>query len=134
MNTEERKQPLVQYVFTNQPDDVIEKELMNKVPSGATLINDCLVHDTNHDLPFGGVGRSGMGRLHGERGFRELSNERAVMNHKLWFDTPDRYPPYDIERTAAIRSLLQGDWYRGLCCKRKDRKKIKNEIFGMKEE
>ena len=74
-----------------------------------------------------------MGRLHGIHGFKELSNERCVMDHKLWFDTPDRYPPYLPETAAAIRSLLMGDWVRGLFLKRTDRAEIRKEVLGMAE-
>ena len=124
-----RAQPLALYCFTNLKsckDEVLHSP--HAPTSGSVLFNDCIVHDTNHDLPWGGVGTSGMGRLHGHHAFKALSNERAVMDHDLWFDTPDRYPPYKLETAGALRVLLAGDWLKGLIFKPTDRKQIRQDL------
>lgn len=73
--------PLALYVFA--PAAVAERVLA-QTSSGGAIVGDCMLHKGNPHLPFGGIGGSGMGRLHGLHGFRELSNERAVMYRPLW--------------------------------------------------
>ena len=68
--------PLALYVFTEN-DDFVEDVLAN-TSSGGVTINGCIMHCAEPNLPFGGVGNSGMGRYHSIHGFRELSHERAV--------------------------------------------------------
>ncbi len=114
-----RKDPANFYGFTD--DESLAERMVDESRSGNCLINDTLVHDSNHELPFGGVGQSGSGAMHGQDGFKQVSFPRAVMKHSLWFDTPDRYPPYLPETTSAIRSLLLGDAITGLFCKKRKR-------------
>ena len=47
------------------------------------------------DLPFGGVGQSGMGKFHGEEGFRNFSNQKSITYKSVLFDSNLRYPPYE---------------------------------------
>jgi aldehyde dehydrogenase (NAD+) len=62
-------------------------------------VNECTLQSTIHDLPFGGVGNSGMGKYHGEWGFRAYSNARGVLSHSTKMDIGGlRYPPYDHDR------------------------------------
>ena len=61
-------------------------------------------HAFNHDLPFGGIGNSGMGSYHGEEGFRELSHAKAVFTRNRFFPTHLFYPPYgNIVQRLALR-------------------------------
>ncbi len=53
--------------------------MVNETSSGGILVNDTLFHIVNQDLPFGGVGFSGYGKTHGYPGFKNFSNEKAVM-------------------------------------------------------
>ena len=57
------------------------------------------------DLPFGGVGASGMGAHHGEAGFRTFSHERSVLRRPFWLDLPQRYPPYTLSPDTFRRLL-----------------------------
>jgi aldehyde dehydrogenase (NAD+) len=57
------------------------------------------------ELPFGGVGNSGMGSYHGEAGFRTFSHERSVLRRPFLLDLPFRYPPY-AGKLALVRRLL----------------------------
>lgn len=71
-----RPRPLALYYFG---DDSAESEaLLSRTTSGGVTINDVIFHVSMHDLPFGGVGPSGMGAYHGQRGFLEFSHEKAV--------------------------------------------------------
>ena len=57
-------------------------------------VDDWGWHVFNHDLPFGGIGNSGMGTYHGEEGFRELSHAKAMFKRHRWFPIGLFYPPY----------------------------------------
>jgi coniferyl-aldehyde dehydrogenase len=71
-----RPHPLALYLFTN--DRAVRRRMIDQTLSGGVGINDCAVHVAQHDLPFGGVGRSGMGRYHAREGFLEFSKLRPV--------------------------------------------------------
>lgn len=73
----EQPKPLALYVFSNS-DDFIEDVLANTTSGGVT-VNSCIMHVGEHNLPFGGVNNSGIGRYHSVHGFKELSHERAVL-------------------------------------------------------
>jgi hypothetical protein len=62
--------------------------------SGDAAINDCTVHPLIPELPFGGVGNSGMGKYHGRWGFEAFTNARGVLHHSAIVDPGVRYPPY----------------------------------------
>jgi len=87
-----RPKPLALYAFTE--DKSISQMIMEKTSSGGVCINDALVHLSSHNLPFGGVGTSGMGSYHGEFGFRTFSHYKAIVSTTTKFDLPLRYPPF----------------------------------------
>ncbi len=71
-----RPRPLALYYFG---ENAAESEaLLERTHSGGVTVNDVIFHFAMDDLPFGGVGPSGMGAYHGERGFREFSHEKAI--------------------------------------------------------
>ncbi|HSB96700.1 MAG TPA: coniferyl aldehyde dehydrogenase [Spongiibacteraceae bacterium] len=87
-----RDRPLGLYLFSNMAA-VQEKVLYNTLSGGVT-INHCVFHAIQHDMPFGGVGPSGMGHYHGYEGFVEFSKLRPVFTYPK-FGKPDLfYPPY----------------------------------------
>ena len=69
-------------------------------------MNDTMNHLTVPGLPFGGVGNSGMGKYHGEWGFRDFSNARAVLDHATGFDPAVRYPPYAEDKFDRMKKLM----------------------------
>jgi len=69
------------------------KKIINSTSAGGTVINDFLIHFANHNLPFGGVNNSGIGKSHGKYGFLAFSNERGVMKNR-WAATDLMHPPY----------------------------------------
>jgi aldehyde dehydrogenase (NAD+) len=85
------EKPLAFYYF-GKNDSV--KNVFLKTSSGGACVNDTLLHITNHHLPFGGVGNSGMGKYHGHESFRAFSNARAVISTPTWFDLPVKYVPF----------------------------------------
>ena len=89
INTNEK--PLALYYFgqTKQANEVLLK-----TSSGGATINDTLMHITNHHLPFGGVGNSGMGSYHGKGTFDAFSHRRGIVTSPTWIDLPLKYPPF----------------------------------------
>ena len=87
-----RPRPLGLYVFTEDPD--VAERILDATESGDAAINDCTIHPLVPELPFGGVGNSGMGKYHGRWGFEAFTNARGVMYHSARIDPGVRYPPY----------------------------------------
>ncbi len=85
------EKPLALYYFgsTDKADKVIAE-----TSSGGVCINDTLMHISNHNLPFGGVGASGMGSYHGKESFLSFSHKRSVVRTPTWIDIPFKYPPF----------------------------------------
>jgi aldehyde dehydrogenase (NAD+) len=93
-----RPSPLGLYIFSEDPS--LTQRILSSTTSGDAAVNECTLQPLIHDLPFGGVGNSGMGKYHGEWGFRAYSNVRGVLSHSTKLDFAElRYPPYDQHRT-----------------------------------
>ncbi len=80
--------------------------LLEKIPSGTGGINDSIVFMANHNLPFGGVGNSGMGKYHGKYGFKAFSNLKGVLSRPLWFELPFKYRPFSDFKLFVIKHLM----------------------------
>ena len=98
-----REKPLAFYYFGKNSDgwDMIER-----TTSGGACINDTIMHIANSNIPFGGVGNSGMGSYHSERSFLAFSHERAVLVTPTWIDMNFRYMPYKAFK--HVKKLLGG--------------------------
>ena len=99
-----RPKPLACYIFTAQRR--VEKRLLASISSGDVCINDTLVHLAVPDLPFGGVGQSGMGAYHGRTGFDTFSHAKGVLRRGTWLDFPFRYPPLSGFKAKLLRFFL----------------------------
>lgn len=88
-----KPRPLALYYFGKEAAAL---RFLERVPSGGACINDALLHLANRRLPFGGVGRSGMGSYHGRRSFETFSRERSVLISSACTDLVLKYPPYRI--------------------------------------
>ncbi|MEO7264999.1 MAG: aldehyde dehydrogenase family protein [Ferruginibacter sp.] len=86
------KNPLAFYLFTSSGTK--EKEWLNSVAFGGGCRNNASFHLTNHHLPFGGIGFSGIGGYHGKFSFDTFSHKKAWMKTPTWFDPSLKYPPY----------------------------------------
>lgn len=87
-----RPSPLGLYIFAE--DQRVAEQILSSTASGDAIVNDCTIQPIIPDLPFGGVGNSGMGKYHGEWGFRTYTNARGVLYHGTKIDPDLRYPPY----------------------------------------
>ena len=85
------EKPLALYYFGKK--DVAET-IIHETSSGGVCINDTLMHISNHNLSFGGVGASGMGSYHGRESFLAFSHKRSVVRTPTWIDIPFRYAPF----------------------------------------
>lgn len=83
--------PLALYVFASKK---VAEDVIGRTSSGGVCINDTVMHIANPNLPFGGVGESGMGRYRGRYSFEAFSHRRPVLSSAKSFDPPMRYPPY----------------------------------------
>lgn len=85
------EKPLALYYYGS---DKTAQEVMYKTSSGGACINDGLLHIVNHNLPFGGVGNSGIGSYRGYEGFKCFSNPKSILQTPTWIDLPFKYPPF----------------------------------------
>ena len=99
----ERPKPLAAYLFSR--NNTARQQLIERSQSGSVVFNDVIVQAGVPGLPFGGVGPSGIGRCHGEVGFRSLSNQKAVYQRPFALDLAWRYPPYG-NRLSLLKRLL----------------------------
>ncbi len=98
-----RPHPLALYLFTR--DAALRDRVLGSTQSGGACVNDTVSHAGVPDLPFGGVGDSGMGAYHGQVGFDEFSHLRGVVVRTPRLDVPLRYPPYEGKLTWVKRVL-----------------------------
>lgn len=87
----DREKPLALYYFGTNGDYVLRH-----TSSGGACVNDVIMHIVNHDVPFGGVGNSGMGSYHGKESFMTFSHRRSVVSTPTFVDMPFRYMPYKL--------------------------------------
>jgi aldehyde dehydrogenase (NAD+) len=83
--------PLALYVFTSRHSKA--EKWTRSIAFGGGCINNASWHLTNHHLPFGGRGTSGIGNYHGKYSFETFSHKKAIMKTPIWFDPSIKYPP-----------------------------------------
>jgi len=103
---EPRRNPLAMYYFGKDKSE--QEYLLSHVQSGGVCINDITLHYVQEDLPFGGVGASGMGAYHGPEGFRTLSHARAIYSQTMIDVLPiiGARPPFGNKFRKNISKIL----------------------------
>ena len=103
---EPRRNPLAMYYFGKDKRE--QEYLLSHVQSGGVCINDITLHYVQEDLPFGGVGASGMGAYHGPEGFRSLSHARAIYSQTMIDVLPiiGARPPFGEKFRKNISKIL----------------------------
>jgi aldehyde dehydrogenase (NAD+) len=99
-----RAKPLALYLFTT--DAAVRAQVLGEVSFGGGCVNDTIMHITNGLLPFGGVGDSGIGRYHGEDGFKAFSHYKSIVAKGFDSDVELKYPPYTSEKLALMSSFI----------------------------
>lgn len=96
--------PLALYIFSNNRK--IKDKILSEISSGGCVINDTMVHFANSNLPFGGVGNSGIGSYHGKFGFDTFSHFKSVLEKSTIFEPPIKYAPITDVKLKIIKKLL----------------------------
>uniref|UniRef100_UPI002458EAD2 aldehyde dehydrogenase family protein n=2 Tax=Nocardia TaxID=1817 RepID=UPI002458EAD2 len=100
----QRPKPLALYLFTSSRDT--ERTVLEQTSSGAVVVNHLLYHLLVPELPFGGVGDSGLGSYHGKHGFDTFSHHKAVLRKPARPDPAVAYPPYGSTMQKVLRRLM----------------------------
>ncbi len=99
------EKPLAAYLFSNNRK---EQALFRKCMAfGGGCINDVVMHISNPNLPFGGVGQSGFGKYHGKFGFETFSHTKAILKRATWGEPAWKYPPYTSGKLRWLMRLLR---------------------------
>jgi len=96
--------PLAAYIFSN--DSGAQQYFRERIAFGGGCINHCMLHFGNLDLPFGGVGTSGMGRYHGRGTFDLFSSRKGMVHASTLVDHGLQEPPYTAFKEKVLRRLL----------------------------
>lgn len=100
------EKPLALYIFSSSVKTA--EKIISQTSAGGTCINDVVVHVGNSNIPFGGVGESGMGNYHGIYGFKTFSHERGIVNQfNLYNLTKILYPPYKNSNKEVIVNFIR---------------------------
>jgi len=104
-----RDKPLALYLFTTS--EKVQEQFTSRTSSGGICINDTIMHLSVEELPFGGVGASGMGAYHGKHGFDTFTHYKPVLKRELtWFAEKLgelRYPPYHTKTANIMRNITR---------------------------
>ncbi len=98
------EKPLSAYIFSESKQN--QKYVIENISSGSISINSVVLHTSNPNIPFGGVGKSGYGRYHGRFGFESLSNKKSILRQYTKFDLKFCYPPYH-DKIKLIKLLTK---------------------------
>lgn len=102
---QQRPHPLAFYIFTENKAE--EDRFINGLLFGGGCVNDVVVHLSNPELPFGGIGPSGMGEYHGKSTYETFSHKKSVVKSATWIDVPLRYPPYTEKTDKMLRHFMK---------------------------
>ncbi|MDX1463596.1 MAG: aldehyde dehydrogenase [Marinirhabdus sp.] len=97
--------PLATYVFTASKKK--KEQILKYVSFGGGMVNDAVMHIANSELPFGGVGMSGIGAYHGKTGFDCFSHHKSMVEKATWLELPLKYYPHTASRFKWIKRLLK---------------------------
>ncbi len=100
----ERDKPLSCYVFTSSKE--LKNKILSEISFGSGAINDAMMQVTNSNMPFGGVGASGIGSYHGEYGFKTFSHYKSILEKPTWFEPGLKYFPHSARKLRWVKFLI----------------------------
>jgi aldehyde dehydrogenase (NAD+) len=100
-----KPKPLALYLFTKNKN--VEKRIIENISYGGGCVNETFIHLGNPNLPFGGVGASGIGSYHGKRSFETFSHMKSILKRTTNLNTDIIYPPYNDRKLRMIRRFLK---------------------------
>ncbi|MGL5314786.1 MAG: aldehyde dehydrogenase [Peptostreptococcaceae bacterium] len=98
------EKPLALYVFSE--DKVFSEKIINKFAFGGGCVNDTISHVASLYLPFGGVGKSGIGKYHGYSSFKTFTYEKAIVKRSSKFDVKLVFPPYN-KKIDLVKKVMK---------------------------
>ena len=101
----QRRHPLALYLFCKSKR--LQKQMLSRVEFGGGAVNNAMLHIANPNLPFGGVGNSGMGRYHGKYGFECMSHLKSIVRTPNWPNIKIVLPPYTSRKLNIIKKFLK---------------------------
>jgi aldehyde dehydrogenase (NAD+) len=103
-----KPKPLALYYFGSNTTN--SSRVIQETSSGNAMINDCVIHFLDLEMPFGGVNNSGMGKAHGHYGFLAFSNEKGVLKQRVGLNNATLLrPPYGAAAKKIVQSLIK--WF-----------------------
>lgn len=100
----EQPKPLSCYIYSKNKPTI--SKLLKEISFGGGAVNDSIMHLSNSNLPFGGVGLSGMGSYHGKFGFDTFSHYKSILHKPFWFEASVKYAPYTPFKLKILKWLL----------------------------
>ena len=100
-----QQKPLALYLFSEDKAHI--EQITHRICYGGGCINDTIIHLATSEMPFGGVGESGMGGYHGREGFNAFSHTKSIVDKKTWMDLPMRYQPYKDFNFKLLKMFLK---------------------------
>jgi aldehyde dehydrogenase (NAD+) len=101
----DRDKPLALYVFSSSSKNT--DKIFHEISFGGGAVNDAVMHLANANLPFGGVGESGMGSYHGKAGFDSFSHFKSIYSHSTMLEPNFKYTPYTKNKFKVMRVMLE---------------------------
>jgi len=101
----ERPKPLALYIFSSNTKTI--NRLLHEISFGGGGVNEAVMHLANSNLPFGGVGESGMGNYHGKYGFDAFTHYKSILSKSTIIEMPVKYPPYSDWKRSAMSKLIE---------------------------
>ena len=83
------------------------KKILHEISFGGGAVNESLVQTSNPNLPFGGVGASGIGAYHSKTGFDTFTHYKSILHKTSWFEPNIKYPPFTILKRKILKFLLE---------------------------
>jgi aldehyde dehydrogenase (NAD+) len=101
----EREKPLSLYIYSKNKK--IIRKILNEISFGGGGINESLVQMSNPNLPFGGIGASGIGAYHSKTGFDTFTHYKSILHKTSWFEPNIKYTPFTKLKSKILRFLLE---------------------------
>lgn len=105
LQVKSRPKPLACYIYSKNGRTV--KKILKEISFGGGAVNDSVMHFTNSNLPFGGVGYSGIGSYHAKAGFDTFSHYKSILHKRFGFEPNLKYPPYSEKKMKWIKRLIE---------------------------
>ena len=100
-----KEKPLALYIYSKNKK--IINKILNEISFGGGAINESLVHLSNPNLPFGGVGASGIGNYHSKAGFDTFTHYKSILHKSFLFEPNIKYLPFTKLKRRILKMLLE---------------------------